>query len=750
MAQQLRDRLNAVFSDDAWRQVQAAGGVPGNRIADVKTLVVHETSGWPARVRGLADFLAQFTGNGTRGMTQLFISGDGTVMQGMQLPNNTQHAGFVNDRALGCETGHGWGNYSGNDHIGPWTSTNGAGGQLAAPVRTPDNNRWFALSGNENIAAAADDDLPGIKFYIRHQSFNDEIILGIWTTARYPGPWRQPQRQPEMLFTEPHYRSWALLARWIAEEFVLPRNFALLPHKLRVSGTHLDAVPPAAAPDHGMLRDANSFSAIVLADEGLARSPTTFGLPAAPAIPSEADLRTAYMNPAPGAINAHWQALFRVYRGFHGHGFCGDPVNGDHDCPGPMFDWHRFAREVWDWWWWPFDFDAANAATAVAARPYSLPSRDGTTPLKEYYWATPSATIVGRARTGIHGPSSSPVTFELPDSSRVYAVANGELVAARFPAETAQPSFAFVLVRHEVWHVLDTRAAAAATANAPPVFANRVNYDVAPTTVFTLYMHLGRPAGMSFTDVSDTNPDWLNRLLARKKECDLGVGFRARDALKPANQQIPLARWNNRPPSAVGTRPSLATAWQADQTALTTFLNALSAGDVATAPNDADTTPIRILLGDFIANAGTISHGAAAVKKGVRVEVFSNDNISPVDFAFTDNTATTTSWTQQVGVATQAQRYASEWARALTATELKCLQDAGMTDQTLLNWWATVALATSNARYPTDARLNANGVVVHYELTSFMDWLNLRTWHHEWPKYRAVDPAGIPAAPRPR
>jgi hypothetical protein len=81
---------------------------------------------------------------------------------------------------------------------------------------------------------------------------------------------------------------------------------------------------------------------------------------------------------------------------------------------------------------------------------------------------------------------------------------------------------------------------------------------------------------------------------------------------------------------------------------------------------------------------------------------------------------------------------------------LKCLQDAGMTDQSLLNWWPTVSLATANARYPTDARLDAGGVVVHYELKSFMAWLNLVTWNSEWPKYRATDPAGVPATPRPR
>ncbi len=94
-------------------------------------------------------------------------------------------------------------------------------------------------------------------------------------------------------------------------------------------------------------------------------------------------------------------------------------------------------------------------------------------------------------------------------------------------------------------------------------------------------------------------------------------------------------------------------------------------------------------------------------------------------------------------------RYASEWARDPTAAELPGLQVAGV-DTTLINWWSTVQLATLNARFPADARLDAHGMAVHDDVLTFLPWLNNRTWRSEWPKYRAVDAAGIPAAPRPR
>ena len=122
MAQQLRDRLNAVFSDGPWQALRGTPGVSaGDRIADVRTMVVHQTAGWPPRSNGVAMFRSHFIPPppppppapppvADRLTTQLYVSGDGTVLQGMQLPNRTNHAGFVNIWSLGTETGHGIGN----------------------------------------------------------------------------------------------------------------------------------------------------------------------------------------------------------------------------------------------------------------------------------------------------------------------------------------------------------------------------------------------------------------------------------------------------------------------------------------------------------------------------------------------------------------------------------------------------------------------------------------------------------------
>lgn len=784
VAQQLRNRLNAVFSDVPWRTrvqprqadwpVSSTGRPVGLPIADVRSLVVHETSGWPTRERGAEMFYNEFLpgpGHGHHGVTtQLYVASDGTVLLGMDLPRETWHAGTVNAWAIGAETGHGWGNYRSNDYIGPFTSSDETripdpahpGERIKGPtygnpvaLTARPSSRWVALSGDGTIDETRDDDLPGIKFFIRHEGFT-EVIVSSWITARYAGPWRQPQRVPEMLFTEAQYRSWALLARYVAEEYLLPRNFSLLPHKMRAAGLG------ATGGLHGTIRDATSFSSIVLADEALSRSPRTFGLPATTAL-TAATLQAAYTAAGPaGAVrNQLWQNMFNTFRGVHGHGYSGDPTHGnDHDCPGPMFDWHRFAREVWDWQWWPFDVDATNPATTVVpARPYSLATRNGATPLQEYFWSTPATTPEARARVGVHGATGSPRTFELPQNSRIYAISNGDLVAARFPAETDQVSLAFMLVRHEVFHKLDTRRPAAGTPTRPPVFAERIDYDLAPTTVYSLYMHLGRPAGMSFDQVVEANPDWLNRLLARKKECELGVAFRA----SAAGLAIPATKWNDAPPLTapppavpppavpppVPTRPSLHAGWTADNTALTRFLASLRAGTVAVASLDADTTPIRVVLGDYLAHAGIIRRAGTVTQRGVRVEVFSNTLFSNIDFMLTDTTTTGGGWVPSVGVGDPAIRYNSEWARTPTGTELTTLQAAGV-DPRLVNWWGDVQPATLNTRLPTDAHLDEHGLVIHYDPMTFLPWINRRTWRSEWPKYRATDPAGVPTAPRPR
>jgi hypothetical protein len=62
------------------------------------------------------------------------------------------------------------------------------------------------------------------------------------------------------------------------------------------------------------------LSAVVLADEALSRSPQTFGLPPAPAPRTAARLEGQYSGPGgvTGNRNVHWQAMFRVFRGFTG------------------------------------------------------------------------------------------------------------------------------------------------------------------------------------------------------------------------------------------------------------------------------------------------------------------------------------------------------------------------------------------------------------------------------------------------
>jgi hypothetical protein len=667
-------------------------------------------------------------------MTQLFISSDGTIMQGMELPRRTVHGNQVNDRSIGVETGHPYGNYAGNDLIGPWSETRSKEDNTQVALRRM--AYWFPLSGNDRMDDADDDDLPGLKFWaVDHPP---EVEVALWTTPRFNGPWRNVVRVPECLFGEQQYRAWALLARWAAEEFLIPRNVPLYPSKSRVRGI---------GDEHGAhdMFDggAERYREIVLADEGLSRSPRALGLPADSPVPPTAEaLENAHRTgrtPPTSPTNSTWSRVFGVFRGFHGHGYSGDTHSfQDHDCPGPLFDWHRFAREMWDWWWWPFDVDTVAPNAPAARRPYSLATRDGDTPVKEYYWDMPVATAAGRRRAGIHGAHSSPQTFELPQFSRIHALANGELVAARFPTSTAGVSLAFMLVRHEVFHRLDTRAPNPTAS--PPVFANRIDYDLPPSIVYSLYMHIGRPPGMSFDQVVPENPDWLNRVLIRKKECELGLLFR--DSAR--GQAIPDWKWNNRPPGSV-TRPTLLEGWREDNAALTTFLDQLRRGQVATAPHAANTMPLRILLGDYLGHAGNIGFG----DHGIRVEVFATDAIS-TDFTRVDTLFTTNNWTPGTTVSDPVLRYESEWARDPTGEEAHQMTLAGVGDVSLVNWWNDVTLPTLSPMLQQDAHLDRNGLVHHYDPLTFLPWLNQRTWRSEWPKYRVTDPAGIPARPRPR
>ena len=791
----LKSRLESVYRGDMTdpnlplRRITSHAGyaaafppMPGN----VEALVVHETDGWPSRNKA-ESWVNSYTGTSTLG-PQVAISGDGTVTPLVNFPDMTGHASFVNKWALGCETGH----------------RDGPGGYVLGKPPHQQSFSWHALSTNPN-------DLVGRKYYaIQHEADIPLEVLAAWfPTATYAGPNRDAPTIPAgMLFTEPEYRSWALLTRYLAEAFKLPRNFPLLPHAQRGS----------------TITDAATFRRIVMADEGIeaikttlvrelvtANGATTFvdtdfvaGNEAsfdahyqAAAVAANSTVagwnlvQNAMMNDGhPGgnvepklqqrsvALNKAWLWFFKAYRGLHGHGFSGNIQQGftfwspaknqyvsatydDHDCPGPLFDWHRFAREVWDWWWYPFDLDAAHAHTNLAVRDYR--AARATTPLREYFFHEPVANITAKVVSfgGIQGTTSSPSTFQLDADSPVYALANGEIVAARFPQATAGVvDMGFVLVRHDVYHTPDVSGLAPLVGQlvgGPPApagaAAGRIDYDVEPTTVYSLTMHLARPAGLTFTDISDANPEWLNRLIIRRKECDLAFPPPG-NAMHAALAAMSAADFT-RPPGGQ-SRPTLTEAWQLDQLWIGAFLETLERGELAISQSrqaceGAGQMPLQMILGDYLGRGGTVRRdGAGALTTGVRVEVFSPQLVS-VDFTpIPDQTG----WNVVGSPARPALRYQSEWARTPDAAAAAALQQIGV-DPLFVPWWAAVAQSQAwDVLMPAADRLPADGQVYHYAPTTFMTWLNDLTWSSEWPKYNVKDTAGNsvarPTAPRSR
>ena len=533
-----------------------------------------------------------------------------------------------------------------------------------------------------------------------------EVVTATWSTRDYKTPAREPPGllqanmyrtliqhgghappQPTlMLFTEWQYRSLALLTRYLCEALLVPRNFPVVPHARR---------------DHTITNQI-VFKQIVLADErfnmiinglhgnyhgtflAFAQADFNGGTPA-----DDANLQTHYgtVRPYSGAcvpqgsfnfkgsqnveMNLGWLRFFDFYRGIHGHAFSGNQITGqdDHDCPGPIFDWHRYAREVWDWWWWPFDFNAVHTTTNVQERSYRR--ADSSTQLIEYFFYDAAGPYQARAAAlrGIQGTTSSPATFELDEHAPIYALANGELVAARYPL-AGNASMAFVLVRHEIFHVLDlggiARALGATHGNdawhGGLADTGRLDYNVEPSTVYSLYMHLGRHDQMNFGEVSDHNPDWLNRVLIRMTECDLALPPAVPGTLHP---QLNAIRADlTRSPSMDGDRLTPLEAWQMDQTDYRRFLTQLASGQVAVAPfrsllDATGPTPIRVILGDYLGVAGAIRMQAGVPTFGVRVEVFSPELPNP----FFTVVRGQNGWNVPAGVTHPALYYQSEWRR---------------------------------------------------------------------------------------
>ena len=314
---------------------------------------------------------------------------------------------------------------------------------------------------------------------------------------------------------------------------------------------------------------------------------------------------------------------------------------------------------------------------------------------------------------------------------------------------------AFVLTRHEVFHAADPSGIARAE-GVPGADAKqgglaepgRIDYDAEPSIVYSLVMHLGRNTGMSFEQASDGNPDWLNRVLIRKKECDIALPTTANGNLAPALAALPAASFTA-PPGAPG-RPTPIARWRMDQRSYTTFINALAAGNVAIAPsqtvNDVHgPTPIRIILGDFLGLAGVIRRQGEVPPRGIRVEIFSRTNIDPIYFT---SVTGQTGWNVPAGVTHPAVQYVSEWARALSDADKAALTAIGV-DPQLATWWSDVqSNQTFDVRTPEAAKLPRDGNVFHYSPLDFMEWINNVTWTSEWTKYRIAGPRPSPRSRR--
>ncbi|MEO8629305.1 MAG: hypothetical protein ABI612_14570, partial [Betaproteobacteria bacterium] len=470
-----------------------------------------------------------------------------------------------------------------------------------------------------------------------------------------------------MLFSERNYRSLALLVRLLTELNDVPRDFPLLPF------LQIDNDGTSAA----------KFRQMILANQQRDQIAVRLGSTTADILANNATFNTWFQ---PIALTI-WRRFFGVHPG---NGLVGDTpcfkgivshaISGDHPCPGPLFDWHRFAREVWDWWWYPYDTTALDASTT--RRPYAKARRD--TPLLEYYFdASGAAADYNR----VHAALSITERFLLPLRTPIYAMANGVIVAARFATSNDPATSGFVLVRHEVFH----RTA-----------ADRIDYDLAPTYVWSLTYYLENaafdiprpPPAVAPTTPAD-NSDWLNRFIVRLRECELAVQLHT----APANAaNAALIRGWGHVPSGEGNRVATGVEIENDAREYRTLAEQLRAGTVALLPVEsaASPTPLRMCLGDYLGAPNRMPGN----QQGIQIEIFSIDKLD-------------------VPGATR---------RAVSASGEA--------------WWAR---ATGALRHEAavGADLPADGMAWHYGMTDFLHWQNAITWGSEWQKYGLPGPAPL-------
>jgi hypothetical protein len=744
------------------------GGNFGQPIPDVMTIVVHFTGGWPARIRW-DEFRKKFTDptSGDRGIgPHFYIPYDGTVFRLLTETLICSHANHLNGTAVGVETGN----------LAPEFGPGGAHGQI-----------WHALSANA-------EDVPGAKFYTTFS--NREILVTLWTTATRPTQTdSHPTGHIMMLPSEAQYRSWALLARWLAERWQVPRNFPLRPHRMRERMVN-DWRTYRASVDADPIRDFHIRTQlqpmpINCPNATYVSNNAATGFPHVYLLRGHGRVETVHWvhkgNPRQKDINGIWTRLFKSYRGFQGHGYSGSNTGEDHNCPGAWFDWHRFAREVWDYWWFPFDLEQAAPGGPIASgRPRRVYGYgDGV--LSEHYFdenaalygqVSPSGcfpvgdeTVAQHFLPGPGGPIGQLIRmtdrywgfwhggmhFQLNAGSPIYATAAGQLVAARLHSLDDQyhrqdpasphPSALFVLLRHEVFF----RRARGGV---------RIDYVQEPTRVYSLTMHLGVPAGLSFQNVVAGNPTWLNRAITMKKEYELGTAYQIAHPAHPAEWLPHTTRWARQ-------RPVI------DQA-----LADLAAGRVARFPEGPDS--IRVALGDFLGVAGHMDRN----RFGLHLEVFSRDPIEDAWFERVDQSASAnrayhhednledvsnflrSHITGLKRPYDAADRYrsmpAQQKATLFQGIALRSKSEWSLAQADFpagnwapaqgLMWWADVVPGMNAALAgEAAAQLPANGMVWHYHPLGFMAWLNGVTWRSEWPKFKIVDAANnpVPAPARP-
>lgn len=765
----LANRLRPFLDTSPKAQVEGLqaswqGGI-GEDISDIRTVMVHATAGWPTR-----DKATSFVNNLTRADSEFpgisphfYMSLDGRVFQIFAENRLSWHAVQLTRSCIGVETGN-------------LLATGAPGNAGNWAVATS----WVAVTANA-------EDVPGAKLYACRA--NNEVVVCYWSTAVPATPDGKAEKNSRMVhFSEAQYRSWRLLARYLAEVWRVPRHLPLRPHMLRGSmwskeRSELYRKIVNAEPVKEVLLstqlNANPINCTTFDTDDEATFRTRYD--------AQRNLETwhVYVNGVKTQrqhwANHFWTVMFNSYRGFLGHGYPGSVRLDDHNCPGSLFDFHRFARDIWDFWWFPFDLiwfpfagegthPADPLRTTSARRDYGRTQPE----LLEYYFDAVPANFTQRTRSGFFGVGEEirlPKTpglvdthlipvhfygywhggmhFELAHDTPIYAAAGGQIVAARFPAGypagqdrdaagSNLGSTRFVLLRHEVFH---ERVAG----------GKRINYDREPTYVYSLYMHLGAPAGMSFQNIVDANPVWLNRALAKKKEYDAGLAFQPTHA-------APAAQW----------APWL-TRWQSERQAYDALLTQLQAGATVVFPEGDIAIPVS--LGDFLGNAGHLSANQFAIhfeifaSQNVDAKHFQGHAVNPagafydpiVEYRVTPLVQSSTSGgvpgfrnlrASNPALAASlfghtALQFKSEWS--LTAADFP---SGGWSANQPFMWWQDVVPAmNASPGLPAGANLPPDANVWHFHPLGFMSWLNGVTWTSELSKYRLPSPSQVDARP---